>query len=384
MELRLQIGDAVWRKILQPYLFAKEPEEAHQATIRMLKRLQDTGIKSVLGLLYESPYAEDAVNIGGVVWRNRVGIAAGFDKQCEVVPALDRMGFGAIEIGTMPPLPQEGNPKPRVFRYPDKKALINRYGFNSVGAEVVAWRLKKLHQTYTIRAPIGVSIGKNKETSTDPKAMAHDYYLATKSLLPVLRPERDYLKVNISSPNTPGLRDTFSSLDAFLGNYMDGLHELTRNRHRPRPPIYLKVPPDNLSPDDFAAIVTIAAHHGIGAIEATNTTTSSSLKEESGCREEGGLSGEPLRKLSTQALSYMRETADEHGIDLIGVGGISSPEHATEKMSAGAKAVQIYTGLVYQGPGLLHRILETLYNQSHAHRQIRMPFYPGINVRVSS
>lgn len=376
------LGKVLWKHMVQPHLFRMDPEEAHHAIIRMIERMQKYHLSEMMASVWKSPHVEMPVTIGGVPWRNPVGIAAGFDKDARVIRFLDAFGFGAIEVGTVTPFSQEGNPKPRVFRYPDKKAVINRYGFNSEGVGAVAKRLQKLHATYDIKAAIGVSIGKTKITPTE--TMLYDYVYATRILIPVLRPERDYIKINISSPNTPGLRDTFTILDSFLKSFMESLKTIADTHNKPQPPVYLKVPPDNLSQDDYVNIVATSAHHGITAIEATNTTTNARLKEIHVCPEEGGLSGEPLRKLSTRILSCMNEEAKKQGIDLIGVGGISTPEHAIEKTRAGAKAMQIYTGFVYEGPGLLHDILEKLYNKQQAIKQIQMPFDPSVNMRVSA
>lgn len=358
--MRPVLGKVLWQSILQPYLFRKDPEKAHRATIRMLERLQKYNLSKTAASLWKSPYVEMPVTVGGVPWRNPVGIAAGFDKDARVIRFLDDLGFGAIEVGTATPFWQGGNPKPRIFRYPNKKAIINRCGFNSEGMIEVIKRLQELHAAYDIQAAIGVSMGKNKTTPAD--LMLNDYIITTRMLMPVLRVGRDYLKINISSPNTPGLRDTFTTLDTFLKSFMESLKKIANRQDKPCPPVYLKVPPDNLSRDDYVNIIATSARHGITAIEATNTTTNSQLKNSHGCTEEGGLSGEPLRKLSTKVLFCMKEDAEKYGIDLIGVGGVSAPQHAIEKMRAGAKAVQVYTGLVYEGPILLHNILEKLYN----------------------
>lgn len=355
--MRQVLGKVLWQSI-QPYLFQKDPEKAHHATIRMLERLQKYNLSRIVASLWKSPYVEIPVTIGGAPWRNPVGIAAGFDKDARVIRFLDDLGFGAIEVGTATPFWQEGNPKPRIFRYPNKKAIINRCEFNSEGMIAVVERLQELHATYDIKAAIGVSFGKNKTTPVD--LMLNDYIYAIRMLMPVLRAGRDYLKINISSPNTHELRNTFAILDAFLGKFMDSLRTFADKQGKPCPPVYLKVPPDNLSRDDYVNIVATSAYHGITAIEATNTTTNSQLKKSHGCTKEGGLSGEPLRKLSIRILSYMKEEAEKYGVDLVGVGGVSAPEHAIEKMRAGAKAVQIYTGLIYEGPILLHNILKKL------------------------
>lgn len=361
---RIKFGDAFWRHVLRPYLFGKEAEDAHLFTIRALQRIQEAHLLWLLRLLYRSPNSWQPLRVFGVSWRNMVGLAAGFDKQAEVIPALEALGFGSAEIGTVTPRPQPGNDRPRLFRYPSIGAIINRpsigaiinrYGFNSVGSRAVADRLGQRPPSERFPLPIGVSIGKNKDTP-DEKAVG-DYLAAFADILPVLRPGSDWVKINISSPNTPGLRAIFSDLDAFLGELVERARELALDIGSPLPPLVLKVPPDNLTPNQLSQVVTIAAKHGFAGIEATNTTTDEGIKRRWGLTEAGGVSGEPLRELATQRLREMRDAAQEHHINLVGVGGISQGEHALEKREAGAKAVQVYTGLVFRGPTLIHEVL---------------------------
>lgn len=357
MEYRLKAGNVLWQHT-QRYLFRKEPEEAHRFTIETLKRIQSYRLTPMVRYLFQNGHAynfKHATLVGGCVWHNKVGLAAGFDKNAEVIPALNALGFGALEVGTVVPRPQEGNPKPRVFRYPNSGAIVNKYGFNSDGAPAVAQNIRNTHRKFNIDCPIGVSLGKNKDTS-DERAV-DDYMSAFATIFPVLRPHVDYVKINISSPNTPGLRALFDRLDEFLAELFEKISAIATWDI----PIYLKVPPDNIAPDQYRNIVETAVQRGISAIEATNTTSNLELKKEYGIMEEGGLSGEPLRILANDTLRILSvHTKAANHIDLVGVGGISNGEHAREKIKLGAKAVQIYTGLVFRGPILIHEILEAL------------------------
>ena len=291
------------------------------------------------------------------MWRNPVGLAAGFDKHIEVLPALEALGFGSAEVGTITPRPQLGNPRPRVFRYPTIRGLVNRYGFNSVGAEQAARNLKEAYSRYRIRMPVGISIGKNKET-LDSEAVK-DYLEAIGYFLPIMR-GADWLKINISSPNTPSLREIFARLDEFLAELEDGVKGLCRELNIGVPPLLLKVPPDDLTDKQLADVVAIAKRYGFSGIEATNTTTDPNIKACWGVSEAGGLSGHPLMARSTEVLRMMKEPARACGMDLIGVGGICESWDAQEKcIDGGAKAVQIYSGLVLRGPSLIDAILKS-------------------------
>lgn len=370
METRLQLGNVLWKNVLRPRLFSKEAEAAHLFTIKALERLHQKNLLWILRALYRSPYYRQPTFVFGVMWGNPIGIPAGFVKQGEIgaTLALAELGVGSIEWGTFPPRPQPGNnPRDlglteRVWRFPVHRALVNWFGFNSVGAETGARRLGELHQRHRLTIPIAVSVGKNKDTP-DERAVA-DYLLALKYFLPVLR-VNDWVKVNISSPNTPGLRQIFNRLDEFLGELVEKAKLLaSRNGYR-YPHLVLKVPPDGLDAADLQRIVKVAASHGFVGIEATNTTTDDKIKREYGLLGSdgkplpGGVSGEPLRELSTDTLRKIRRVAREQKIDLVGVGGISEGWHANEKREAGAKTVQVYTGLVFRGPILLHEILTT-------------------------
>ncbi|TSC80043.1 MAG: dihydroorotate dehydrogenase (fumarate) [Parcubacteria group bacterium Gr01-1014_29] len=356
---RLRVGNVLWQKGIQPYLFRKDPEEAHVFTIKTLREIQRSGLIPLIRFLFHGNHAHEIKNmtlVGDVVWRNKVGLAAGFDKNAEVMAVMDAFGFGSQEVGTIVPQPQKGNPKPRVFRYPKNGAIVNKYGFNSDGAIAVAENIRNTHARFHITCPIGVSLGKNKDTP-DERAV-DDYVSAFTTMYPVLRPGIDYIKINISSPNTPGLRALFDRLDEFLAELFEKISLIATWDV----PIYLKVPPDGIAPDQYRNMVETAVRRGITALEATNTTSNPALKKEYGITEEGGLSGEPLRTLANDTLRILSVHAKAaNRIDLIGVGGISCGEHAREKIELGAKAVQIYTGLVFRGPILIHEILEKLH-----------------------
>lgn len=359
MERRLQVGNVFFDKILKQYLFRKDPESAHCWTIKKLKYMQSHFLP-VIRYFFQNPCVngfKNNVNVGGCVWRNRLGLAAGFDKDGELTALFDALGLGSMEIGTGTPEPQVGNERPRVFRHEKARAIENRYGFNSVGIQVVVQNLLAASRRHSPRAPIGVSIGKNKVTP-DEHAV-DDYVLAYRALKPVLLSSYiKFVQLNISSPNTPGLRNQFNRLGEFLAEFC----ERTENTVSWPVPLYLKVPPDGITQEQYARIVETAAKYGVSAIEATNTTTNPKFKEAYGIptTRGGGLSGEPLRLVTDAVLAMLDPAAKQHHIDLIGVGGILSGEHALEKITHGAKAVQVYTGLVYCGPRLIHEILETL------------------------
>jgi dihydroorotate dehydrogenase len=352
VSVRLRYGDVLWRRVLRPHLFGKEAEDAHLFTIAALRRLQALRLLGLVRVFYRSPLYRMPVSALRMPARSPVGLAAGFDKHGEVIPALDALGFGSVEIGTVTPRPQFGNPRPRSFRNAGLGAILNRYGFNSEGSTTVARRLRALHRRTHVEIPIGISIGKNKETAEADAVK--DYLTVYQDFADVLRPT-DWVKINISSPNTPQLRDTFARLDEFLGEFVEGARKVPLAfPHR----FVLKVPPDDLTVPQLQNIVDVCARHRFVGIEATNTTVDETIKAACGWSgEAGGVSGEPLRRRATETLEAMREAAMAKGICLIGVGGISRGEHALEKRAAGASAVQCYTGLVFRGPVLLHEIL---------------------------
>ena len=281
----------------------------------------------------------------GIKFPNPVGLAAGFDKDARLIDELSCFGFGFIEIGTLTPKPQDGNPKPRLFRLKEDSGIINRMGFNNSGVEDAIIRLRK-RKSNTL---IGGNIGKNKLTPNENAT--DDYVISFNSLFPYV----DYFVVNVSSPNTPDLRDLQEKEP--LTNLLSSLQEINNNKDK-RKPILLKIAPD-LTNKQLDDIIQIVQDTKIDGVVATNTTIDrSNLKTDKTKLEDignGGLSGKPVKERSTEVIRYLSEKSNK-AFPIIGVGGIQSPEDAIEKLDAGASLVQIYTGFIYEGPGLVKRI----------------------------
>jgi dihydroorotate dehydrogenase len=315
--------------LLRPALFALDGESAHRLSIAALKRLP---------LAASAPDPRLRTRVAGIDFPGPLGIAPGYDKNAEVPDALLALGFGFAEVGTVTPLPQAGNPRPRLFRLVEDRAVINRMGFNNDGAEAV---LARLRARAGRRGIVGVNIGANKD-STDRIA---DYarLAATMALVAA------YLTVNISSPNTPGLRALQD--EGALGALLDAVLEA---RGPAGPPIFLKLAPD-LEPADIDAIARIAIDRRLDALIVANTTVSRPPLRSRFRGEAGGLSGAPLKDLALQRLRDFR-AASGGAIPLIGVGGIATAEDAWQRIRAGASLVQLYTAMVYEGPGLARRI----------------------------
>ena len=320
--------------ILRPLLFALEPERAHGLAMLALK----------LGL-HGKPAPADgplACNVAGLHFANPLGMAAGFDKDGEVPDALLGLGFGFAEVGSITPLPQAGNPRPRLFRLAEDRAVINRMGFNNGGAEAAVQRLA---QRFGRPGVVGINVGANKDSSdriADYAAMAR-----------LMAPLASYLAVNISSPNTPGLRALQDE-----GALAELLDAVLAARGSAGPPVFLKVAPD-LEPADIDAIARIAIDRKLGALIVSNTTISRPPLKSVHAGETGGLSGEPLRDLALQRLRDFRK-ATGGAIPLVGVGGIASAEDAFARIRAGASLVQVYSAMVYEGPGIARRIVSGL------------------------
>ena len=279
-----------------------------------------------------------AVEVAGLKFANPVGVAAGFDKDAEIPDALLSLGFGFTEVGSITPLPQAGNPKPRLFRLVEDQAVINRMGFNNSGAQVAFARLDARRDRPGI---VGINIGANKDL---PDRIA-DYAQMAR----IMTPLASYLAVNISSPNTPGLRALQD--EAALTTLIDAVIEARADAAQGSlPPIFLKVAPD-LEPADIDAIARIALDKGLGALIVSNTTISRPTLRSHHAGETGGLSGAPLRKLALERVRDFRK-ATGGAIPLIGVGGIASADHAWERIRAGASLIQLYSAMVYHGPGL--------------------------------
>lgn len=324
---------------LRPLLFRLDPEAAHELTLKTL---------AACPILAPHITGGTPVEVMGLSFRNRLGLAAGMDKNAVALPAFARMGFGSIEVGTVTAKPQPGNPKPRLFRLPQENALVNRMGFNNDGVAAVCARVAKAKKT--LDAVIGVNLGKNKTTPND-RAL-DDYLFGMETAYPFA----DYLAINISSPNTEGLRGLQH------GQALCGLLEGLRRKqdrlfleHGRTLPLVVKIAPDNTDAE-LDAMLAIIDDAGIDGIIATNTTTDkTAVARASNGTREGGLSGAPLMEKSTQTLRRIRETLPD--IALIATGGVMRGEDYRAKLDAGADLVQIYSGLVYRGPALVRDCL---------------------------
>lgn len=315
--------------LFKPALFLIDPEKAHRLTIAGLKAAPLPPVRHDAALASE---------VAGVTFPAPVGIAAGFDKDAEVPDAVLGLGFGFAEVGSITPRPQAGNPKPRLFRLAEDRAVINRMGFNNGGADAALERLEARRGKAGV---VGINIGANKD-SDDRIA---DYAVMTK----LMAPHATYLAVNISSPNTPGLRALQD--EGALVELLDAVFEA---RGADGPPIFLKVAPD-LEPEDVDSIARIAMDKKLGALIVSNTTISRPPLKSSQAGETGGLSGAPLRDLAQQRIRDFRK-ATGGAMPLVGVGGIGSADDAWARIRAGASLIQIYSALVYEGPGLAQKI----------------------------
>ena len=324
-------------RLARPALFALDPERAHRLTIAALK--------AAPALLPAKPGAL-AVEVAGLHFPNPVGLAAGFDKDAEVPDAAMGLGFGFVEVGSITPQPQAGNPKPRLFRLPEDCAVINRMGFNNGGAAAAAERLERRRGRPGI---LGINIGANKDSAD----RIFDYATMARAMAR----HASYIAVNVSSPNTPGLRalQDEGPLHELLGAVIDARDEKCGLGG---PPVFLKVAPD-LEPADIDSIARIAIDLQLGALIVSNTTVSRPVLRSHHAGEAGGLSGAPLRDLALQRLRDFR-TATGGAVPLVGVGGIASAEDSWQRIRAGASLVQLYSALVFEGPGLARRIVRGL------------------------
>jgi dihydroorotate dehydrogenase len=333
--------------LARPFLFSMDAEAAHDLTMKSLALTQHSPLK----MAYCAGRVEDPVQVAGLTFPNRVGMAAGLDKNARCIDGLAAMGFGFVEVGTVTPKPQTGNPKPRMFRLPAANALINRLGFNNEGLDAFLRnvRASTFRQQSSGKLPLllGLNIGKNAAT---PIENAVDDYLAC---LDGVYPQADYVTVNISSPNTKNLRALQSdeALDALLGAIAERRQSLVQ-QHGKNVPIFVKIAPDL----DEAQIEVIAAtlqRHAMDGVVATNTTLNrEAVKGMTHAEEAGGLSGAPVLAASNRVISQLRAALGT-GFPIIGVGGVMSGADAVSKIQAGADLVQIYTGLIYKGPALV-------------------------------
>lgn len=340
----------MYKLFLRPLLFLFQPEKAHHITFFLLKVIHALPFgRALFSLLYRSNRSDECTEVFGLSFPNKVGLAAGLDKNAEAIDMFAAMGFGFVEIGTVTPKPQSGNPKPRLFRLKKDQALINRMGFNNDGVEVIKRRLAKRRSNILV----GGNIGKNKITPNE--AAVHDYIICFNELFDYV----DYFVVNVSSPNTPGLRELQDKKP--LSHILNALVRENRKRDRTKP-ILLKIAPD-LSNEQLLDIIAIVNETKIDGVIATNTTiersglqTTEDIIESIGA---GGLSGRPVHQRSTEVIRFLHEESNGN-FPIIGVGGIHSGASALEKLQAGACMVQIYSGFVYEGPTLISNINKSI------------------------
>lgn len=326
----------LYKKLVRPLLFRFGPETAHAIAMFWLQRLP----ASLIELMAGGAPVQNEVTLFGLRFPNRVGLAAGFDKDAEALLAWEALGFGFVEAGTITAKAQPGNPKPRLFRYPDLKALVNRMGFNNQGADAVASRLAEIKGAgLWPRIPVGINIGKSKVT---PLEEATGDYLHS---FQTLHPFADYFVLNVSSPNTPGLRQLQNK------KALEELLTAVQNQNRFNKPVLVKIAPD-LEFGQIEEILALIETHRLAGIVATNTTLDHSCVPEAR-RQQGGLSGEPLRARSTEIVRFISKLS---ALPIIAAGGIDSPQAAAEKFDAGASLVQLYTGFIYEGPMLVRQI----------------------------
>ena len=329
--------------LARPFLFGLDPEHAHELTLGSIATLQNTPAMC----LWQAPRVSDPVTLAGLNFPNRVGLAAGLDKNGRCIDGLGAMGFGFIEVGTVTPLAQPGNPKPRMFRLPQAQALINRLGFNNDGLAAFIANVQKARSFRAKGGIVGLNIGKNAAT---PIERAVDDYLVA---LEGVYPHADYVTVNISSPNTKNLRELQSdaALDALLGALMARRAELAKTHGR-KVPMFVKIAPD-LDAAQVALISQTLKRQRVDGVIATNTTLSrEAVQGLAHANEAGGLSGKPVFEASNRVITQLRAALGA-GFPIIGVGGVMSGADAAAKVAAGADLVQIYTGLIYRGPGIV-------------------------------
>jgi len=335
--------------LTRPFLFGLDPEQAHELTLSAIEKLQNTPLQC----LWQQPRIDDPVVLAGLRFPNRVGLAAGLDKNGRCIDGLGAMGFGFIEVGTVTPRAQPGNPKPRMFRLPEADALINRLGFNNEGLDAFLAHVQRarFRQGGGI---LGLNIGKNADTPIE--RAADDYLLG----LAGVYLHADYVTVNISSPNTQNLRSLQSdaALDALLGALQQRREQLAA-QHARRVPMFLKIAPD-LDEAQVGLIAATLKRHSIDGVIATNTTLARDAVQGLGqASEAGGLSGRPVQAASDRVIAQLRAALGT-GFPIVGVGGVMSAADARAKRAAGADLVQLYTGLIYRGPSLVGEVARGL------------------------
>ena len=335
----------MYKLIIKPLLFFFDPEWVHHTVFKSIKIAHKIpGISYLLRTAFSIKDKGLERKLFGLTFPNPVGLAAGFDKDAKLFQELSNFGFGFVEIGTLTPKPQDGNPKKRMFRLPEDEGLINRLGFNNQGVEAAVKRLKKNQGVL-----IGGNIGKNKITPNEDAV--NDYIYCFEALFDHV----DYFVVNVSSPNTPNLRALQDKEP--LTHLLSTLKGLNDKKDKPKP-ILLKIAPD-LSDDQLLDIIEIVTSIKIDGVIATNTTLSREGLQSKNKEEKGGLSGRPLTKRSTEVIRFLVEKSN-NAFPIIGVGGVHKPQDAIEKLEAGASLIQLYTGFVYEGPGVVKRINKAL------------------------
>lgn len=354
----------LYRNFAKPVLFQMDPEQAHHLIVDGLgSAAKVPGFPSLLRSMYGvTSRPETAVELCGLKFPNPIGLAAGLDKNAKAVGGFASLGFGFMEVGTVTPRPQTGNDKPRLFRLPPDEALINRMGFNNVGAEAMA---QHLTQAGPQRIPVAVNIGKNKDT---PNEKATDDY---RTCIKTLYPFGDFFVVNISSPNTPGLRNLQHGADLreLVAAVKDEMRSQSSATGLPLKPVFVKIAPD-VTDNELGFMVETLAESGVSGVIATNTTLSRDGLYHPNSKEAGGLSGKPLTAKSTDVIRQVyRLTGGK--LPIIGSGGIFTAQDAYEKIRAGASLVEVYTALIYKGPGLLRELnyglLQLLQRDGYTH-----------------
>jgi dihydroorotate dehydrogenase len=337
--------------LTRPFLFGLDAEHAHELTLHALALLQNTPA----ALAFAQPRVNDPVTVAGLRFANRIGLAAGLDKNGRCIDAFGAMGFGFVEVGTVTPKAQPGNDKPRMFRLPEAQALINRMGFNNDGLDTFVANVRRSRSFRRSGGVLGLNIGKNAAT---PIERAADDYLRC---MDGVYPYADYITVNISSPNTKNLRELQSddALDALLAALTKRKAALAKKHGGSAKPMFVKIAPD-LDDEQIAAIAAALERHHVEGVIATNTTTSRvAVQGLPHANEQGGLSGAPVREASNRVIRALRERLGK-AYPIIGVGGVMSGADAAAKIEAGASLVQIYTGLIYRGPELVREAARSI------------------------
>lgn len=345
----------MYKLLIRPFLFLFDPEKVHYFTFSIIRFLNKIGFSYIFKNLYEVNDSRLEREVFGLKFKNPVGLAAGFDKDAKLYQELSNLGFGFIEIGTLTPKGQEGNPKKRLFRLKEDSAIINRMGFNNSGVLEAVERLKKNNGVL-----IGGNIGKNKVTPNEEAVK--DYEICFEALFPHV----DYFVVNVSSPNTPNLRELqdkkpLTELLQTLQNINLAKPVTSDGVEKPKP-ILLKIAPD-LTDEQLLDIIDIVNETKIAGVIATNTTISREGLQSENKSEMGGLSGKPLTNRSTEVIRFLSEKSNK-SFPIIGVGGIHSAEDAIEKLNAGASLIQLYTGFIYEGPALIKAINKKILENS--------------------